>query len=240
MAISTPTSLSNNFNQAPTNAQWVSAAGVTFTTGRLYLFAYMMDRAAGGPDLSTGYSFDHGGTGRTWTFAVQALTFATTRTLAVYSYIALATETVTLTYSTPVAVNNANSCAGGLLEITSGFHATAPVVQGKSGAATTALSVSAVMDTPPAVTSLLVSFAGTRGNSTAASLTPRTNWTELFENVGSGTTGDSGSLEAQYTFTVETTASCSVGSNARTWGIAVVEIAEAATAHQLCSSGAGK
>lgn len=223
MAIATPTSLSNNFNTAPTNAQWVSAAGVTFTTGRLYLFGYMIDRAAGAPDLSTGFSVTHGATSRTYTHVVQSQTWVATRSLALYRYVAVATETAVMTFSPPGTASNC--CAGGILEIASGFDSTNPVVQSKSGSAASGLSVSATYAATPTTGNLLVTYAASRAVSSANTLNPRTNWTELFENLGSGTAGTSGGLEAQYTASLEMTTSCSVASSNRTWGIVSAEIA---------------
>jgi hypothetical protein len=223
VAISTPVSLATLFDTAPASAAAVLAS-MTFTSGRLYLFSYMLDRTTPG-DPSTGFSMTHGATNRTasWHY-VTHVAVGTSRFLVLYWYIAVATETVTFTYTPPGATPN--SLAYAMDEVASGFNSTTPIRQSNSNTGAAISTISVVLGSAPLTGNAEMSFVGSRAASGA--VTQRTNWTELSEVLGSGTTTDSGGLEVQYVFdpNLETTASVSASGN-RTFAIIAIEIAAA-------------
>jgi hypothetical protein len=219
MPIGTPVSLFAVLDTAPA-ADHIIIPSVPFVAGRLYLLEEYVDRATA-PDLgAASTSFEHNTTDRTadWHFIAQQ-SLSTARNMALYYYVATATETVDLHAHFPGATGNSYGYT--LTELPSGFLAAAPIVQSASANAVGASSVSVALGSAPAVGNLCMSFVVTRAASGA--LTPRANWTELSEALGTGTSGTSGAVEAQYVFdpNLEATASASAAGS-RTWGIIAI------------------
>lgn len=216
MAISTPAFVQGLWTISVPDA---TLTAVPFTAGRLYLYGYQIDRAAGGPDFSgTGGNFTIGGVARTFVFVAQIQAYSTTRTLVVFRYIPAVTETGDLVY-TPGGAANANFA--GLIEVESGFAAS-PVLQTKAGSEVSGLKINIPFDALPRSDSLLVVFVGTRGNSNVVD--PQIAFTELSDTLGTGSAGQSGTLETQYAATPEPVAGAGTASGFRNWGLVAVEI----------------
>lgn len=220
-----PSTLSSAFNTAP-DRSGSTAAGVTFTNGRLYVFGYEYD-AGTQTALDTGFTFLHGaGTDRTGSWSCITQVFGgTARVLAAYQYQAATTETVDFCFKHGGSTPNSNAFS--LNEIASGFNTGTPIAQSSRTSGTGISGISGEFPSAPAATSLLMAYVGSRAASGAIS--PRPGYTELTEGLGTGTTGDSGGLEVQYLQASDKTYGASV-SGTRTFFAIGIEIATAAAA----------
>ena len=230
MAISNPTDVSSAANATP-DRSGVTVTSATFTSGQLYLFCYELDLAAQ-PNLDSGYSFFHGaGTDRTasWSVITQ-VKFGTPRVMCNYWYLAGTTETVDLNFKHAGATPNSNFYS--LAEIASGFNSSNPISQSLTTAGTSVSAITGEYSSTPAADSLCMAWVGSRAASGA--ITQRTGWTELSEDLGTGTTADSGGIEVQYLAGSDKTAGATAAGN-RTWGMIAAEIAIAAAAGAVIS-----
>jgi hypothetical protein len=238
MPIATPTALASRFDVAATATLLLPASGsITFTIGQLYIGFFGGRWSNGAPDLSSGNTFSHGGTPRTWTHVATTVPgyegSPGWRSLTAYYYVATVTETIALTWTPTTSGNAITNLYGGILEIPSGFNSFTPIVQSKGvGDNTFRTSWSVTLDSTPVTgNTLLAGFCNSTNSAASAVVNPRANWTELTEDLGTGTGADAGTYETQYTTTLESTGSA-IGDGAATykWGGIVVEVAAAPTA----------
>lgn len=226
MSIALPVLVSSRFDQANGTIGVLPASPgtVNLVANQLYVFFYGSSRAT--LDLSSGFAFLHGATTRTsdWHYINQTAQFNTAlRRLGAFWHIPSANETVAITFDP--AGGSCSHHAMALITVPSGFNPAAPIVQSKGAILDVAgLSHSVALDNPPTEGNLeLAAFYNANGTS---AITHRTNWTELSDDQGTGTTADAGSLEVQYkAASLEATASASVAATNRTWGGLVLEIA---------------
>lgn len=222
MAFSTPTNVAAGGAFNLVNGPSVTLASCAFTKDRLYILFGGAHRSGGAGANSNGSVT---GTAGGWTLVLDGATFnGGLRRVAAFRYIATATETVTVTYNPDT---NTNSCTGfTLFEIASGFDTANPIAQSIGVTAAAALNTGNVsLSSAPAASSLSVS-GGMNALDTTGGITPRTNWTELAEFAGTGSSSDSGYLESQYktALDAEQIASASVPSVNRDWGWIHLEI----------------
>lgn len=228
MAFSTPVNIASRFDQANTSTLVLPASGtLDLHAGRLYIMFVSAARSTTAPDFSSGFTFTHSGTGKTWTYIDQTASIGSSSPLrlAAYSYIPPSDELgITITFDPAGGADAHNK--GCLIEIGSGFDATTPIAQHAVNTAATGTSLSVALGSAPAGTSLSLSSFVTYNGATSA-IDPDGSFTELSDDQGTSTGSDSGSIESQYKDPATTTASASVTATNRNWAGIHLEIAAA-------------
>lgn len=203
---------------------------IHFESGRLYIVSFGAHVAAGARDYSTGCTFSHGGTNRTWTFINQSGAYnGGLSSMCAYYRIADVTEDVYFIPDGPGGNNSHNSAI--VVEIASGFDASGLIVQSAGNTAAAALFCEVSLPSAPNAANLSLAFFKNQDNTTVA-MTPKSGWTELTEVSGTGTGSDSGYHHAQYRtdLSSEQVARADVASTNRDWGGVHMELKAAAAA----------
>lgn len=233
MSWGTPIARGHVFNT--TNGATLAIGSVAFTSGRLYVSFYTSE--------GTGGIYDHSTmaiTGQTgsWTFIVQTTNGigANARRISAWYYVATASETVTVTYDPP---SGSKAChAASIIEVPSGFDSTTPIANNNQAEDTTGGATFACnLSSAPSASNMSMVGVVNRNNSFAIGVDGA--FTELTDDVGSGTSTDSGDLEVSYKTAATQNCTVSAGSGTPVWGGIHLELAAASASSSATDTESG-